>query len=294
MIAAIMVFGVAVSSPAQAVAVFIGPDDPVPADTPCDPDYYDSLESRAWLEAQREITQNQNLIFKPDSVLEYTCFDRFLDELAQHASDMLSESDRWGNILPANSMDKALNSLVGSALVKYLSTNFNHNLLGDRLGFDYEENEADIVISGGAYACNIMDQVWQTAKGTAKCRDFISNPETDGFFTFEEYRDGIDGDKKDKRYLPKECDSISDSWSEGIEFALVTGFTPWEEDDVVTYLDYMNPANCGKVGYKPIETGLTVYRNEKPQKYVERVCVMPGCIYVPPAAGLDAAGSCKK
>ena len=40
--------------------------------SPCDPDYYESLEARAWLEAQREITQNQNLIYKPDSALEYT------------------------------------------------------------------------------------------------------------------------------------------------------------------------------------------------------------------------------
>src|SRR5437016_4882806 len=43
--------------------------------TPCDPEYMDALEARAYLEAQREVAQNQNYILKPDSVLEYTCFD---------------------------------------------------------------------------------------------------------------------------------------------------------------------------------------------------------------------------
>ena len=40
----------------------------------CDSNYWRQLSSRAWLEAEREIMQNQNLIFKPDSVLQYTCF----------------------------------------------------------------------------------------------------------------------------------------------------------------------------------------------------------------------------
>ena len=37
------------------------------APQPCDPQFFRQMESRAWLEAEREIMQNQNLIFKPDS-----------------------------------------------------------------------------------------------------------------------------------------------------------------------------------------------------------------------------------
>ena len=111
LIAALLLLGVVASfgkAPAAAP--------PVIAPSPCDPLYYDSLESRGWLEAQREITQNQNLIFKADSVLEYTCFDRFANELAQHARDMFSESTRWGGVLSAASMDRALDRQVRSGL----------------------------------------------------------------------------------------------------------------------------------------------------------------------------------
>ena len=35
----------------------------------CDPDFLEVMEARAWEEAQREITQNANIIARPDSVL---------------------------------------------------------------------------------------------------------------------------------------------------------------------------------------------------------------------------------
>ena len=174
-----------------------------PADDPCDANYFESLKSRAWLEAQREITQNQNLIFKPDSVLEYTCFDRYLNELAQHAEDMFSEySGKWGVILPKDSMDKALDSLIGDPLFNYINANFEqpgYDLLGGRLnaggsddapqakpneGQDHAPGE----IRGGSYSCDIMNQVWMQAK----CFDFIDNPDEDGFYTFEHYETAAD------------------------------------------------------------------------------------------------------
>ena len=68
---AVMAFSVSLSAYAQPVS-------------PCDPQYMDALEARAWLEAEREISQNKNLIYKPDSVLEYTCFAGFLNEAASN------------------------------------------------------------------------------------------------------------------------------------------------------------------------------------------------------------------
>src|SRR5690349_5990742 len=76
--------------------------------TPCDPEYMDALEARAYLEAQREVAQNQNFILKPDSVLEYTCFDMFLGHFAADHNwgasaancdqFMFSDSCRWGTV----------------------------------------------------------------------------------------------------------------------------------------------------------------------------------------------------
>ncbi|PCK00386.1 MAG: hypothetical protein COA45_00980 [Zetaproteobacteria bacterium] len=61
----------------------------------CDPEFMDVLNDRAWMAAQREVTQNQNLIPRPDSVLEITCFDSFLDELGSHADDNFPSDPQW-------------------------------------------------------------------------------------------------------------------------------------------------------------------------------------------------------
>ncbi len=128
-----------------------------PAETPCDPEYFKSLKSRAWLEAQREITQNQNLIFKPDSVFEYTCFDLYVNELADHAKDMFSETKRWGEVpgIDDKSMDRALQAVVGDALKDYVDTNFdriggsnNQNVGGE--GWDHDIGKITGDGSGGA------------------------------------------------------------------------------------------------------------------------------------------------
>jgi hypothetical protein len=117
--------------------------------TPCDPEYMDALESRAWLEAQREIAQNQNLIAKPDSVLEYTCFNKFLEHAARGFSvdgvlRPFSETNNW-NGPPAGfnvhddagenvSLDITLDQVVRRAMASYLRGNFAHRFIGDRLG----------------------------------------------------------------------------------------------------------------------------------------------------------------
>jgi len=257
------------------------------ADTPCDPKYYDSLEARAWLEAQREITQNQNLIFKADSVLEYTCFDKFANVLAQQAETMFSEnSTRWGPVpgITNKNMDKALDGLVGDALVSYIGSNFSHPFLGGRwptlvpaapAPSDYTPG----TISGGTYSCDVMDKVW----AQAKCIDFIENPTEDGFYTFADYQS-----QDDKRFLPTRCGKDT-RWSEMINVAVgleAAGGTAriWPDDPVITYLDRMDPANCGGDPniYPPIETGIEVRRpKQDPTNYDEYVCIQPGCHYDP-------------
>ncbi len=253
------------------------------ASDPCDPNYYESLEARAWLEAQREITQNQNLIFKSDSVLEYTCFDRYLTELAAHARDMFSESNRWGS--SAGNMGRSLSNVLGSALSSYDSSNFDHNLLGGRSRSAYNLNGN---ISRGSYSCNTMDQVWRLAK----CMDFIDQAsysgtaarDNDAFFTFAEY-----AADPDKRFLPSRCGGAN-QYQNNIDRATVDASTPWAEDSVVTYLDYIYPASggagsqCGGAA-SAISTGLLIERstpdNGTVSRYGEKICVVPGCFFVP-------------
>jgi len=283
------------------------------AATPCDPNYYESLEARAWLEAQREITQNQNLIFKPDSVLEYTCFDNHLRELADHADEMFSETTRWGGsvltvpVAQAQHMDNALDVLVSSALSAYDNANFGSPLLGGRItawapvtapaeatGTGYV---SDATISGTDYACDIMQAVWMKAK----CMNFIDNPAEDGFFTFDAYETD-----PDKRHLPTRCTGTV-PWDTNLDLATdrdpalppADTTTSWQYDNVTTYLDSFFPpaatsgctgnACCG-TGLNRVRTGLIVadYSRPAPYFYNEHVCLVPGCHWEPAGAGPNA------
>ncbi len=246
------------------------------APDPCDPAYYNSLEDRAWLEAQREITQNQNLIFKSDSVLEYTCFDQFAGILANwgggpEASDKLfTANDRWGS--PARDLAASLSDTVGVALGRYDTSNFNHDLLGGRMkGSSYNFNPN--LTPRANYECNVMERVWTYAK----CMDFIVDPAEDGFYTFQKY-----AADPDKRHLPIRCDKIADFATPYAE-ALIDTETPWFEDNLVTYFDLMYPPGGG-CGGGLISTGLTVYRTSgNPLSFPEKVCIVPGCHYDPNA-----------
>lgn len=239
-----------------------------PAASPCDPDYYESMRARAWLEAQREITQNQNLIFKPDSVLEYTCFNRYLNVLATDAEKMFSETQRWGSILPNNSMDNALENLTQQSLLTYLAQNFEHKFLGDRSTLNYTTEK----VQNGGYSCDMMGQVWQAAK----CMDFIDKPH-DAFFTFEQY-----ATSDDKRMLPSGCGGPLPEWRSNIKTTYVNADppdgTPWKEDNVKTYLNLLDPANCKDT--PAIPTGIRVRRPaQAPTDYLEHVCVPSACYY---------------
>ncbi len=240
-----------------------------PAESSCDPAYYSTLESRAWMEAQREITQNQNLIFKPDSVLEYSCFTEFLDNLERNGPTISDQSDVKIGV--------ELNRLVRQPLGKYLTNNFNHTYLGGRM----DEPEA----SDG---CNVMNEVWYAAK----CMGFIDDAETDGFYTFEHYRDNPD--KRQLPPLPRAClrptlgDGAGggDRWTK--EFKDSFEDVAWAKDPVKTFFDNLDADKCGS--FEPFETGLTVYRTTDPKEYKEKVCTMPGCYYKPKKNGDD--GEC--
>ncbi len=291
------------------------PPAPEIADSPCDPDYYTSLRSRAWLEAQREITQNQNLISKPDSVLEYTCFDRQLLELADHSKDMLSETQRWGTATTLIDMDHTLQNLVNNSLQAYFVTNFPHRLLGGRMPdedfgaqvaggnsrkveFLYDKS-AGTGLASMDYECDVMNEVWMYAK----CMDFIDNEDEDGFYSFENYRDYEDsGTDLDRRHLPEiagmgRCPAIKSFWENNIDQAWVDAETPWEEDPVNTYQALVIPgpssAVCTASSY--IFTGLIVDQGggASPEQYAEAICLQPGCVYVPnTGSGIVTSGRC--
>ncbi len=271
------------------------------ADSPCDNAYYESLSARAWLEAQREITQNQNIILKPDSVLEYTCFDQLVWELGDHAVQMLSETAAYGNPLGPASMDNALDRLVMNAIGSYFNSNYGGVSIGTLGGHPTATAIRHTVPpslhgtvplpngtspSSSAYSCNIMKRVWQAAK----CINFITDASFDGFYTFGEY-----AISPDKRRLPVTCSVLPlGNWGVNLTAALTSG--PWTNDPVQTYLTETNPQNCTGAtcpcSGDPIPTGVKVSgQSPGPASYDEKICLQPACRYHPGGFPLIPGGT---
>lgn len=257
------------------------------ADSPCDPDYYKSLSARAWLEAQREITQNQNLILKPDSVFEYTCFDRLVRELADHDDNMLTGTSDYGTPLDAQSLDNSLQDLVGASLIKYIDNNFGSKSSGEAYNMLYGHKAASginhkpkSITTSGDYNCDVMKRVWKAAK----CINFVAYSDYDGFYTFTEYADA----GEDKRHLPNSdqaCTAIQSSWSDNLSAGLTSG--PWANDPLKTYFSLTDAdSSCGGT---PIPTGVTVLLNDG-EDYEEHFCLQPGCHYATTKAGDSTTG----
>ncbi len=244
------------------------------ADQVCDPGYNQSINSKAWLEAQREVIQHQNLVFKADSVLEYTCFDSSLNNLARAAADrpFFSMSNRWGP--PAGNVASALQP-TGATNVPWHTSNFNHPLLGGRADEPYPLAAG---VSQRDYECDTMDRVWEVAK----CMNFIDSPQNDAFFTFAQYVAD-----PDKRYLPAPCadPDIRPEIEEKYATALIEEFTPWVEDNIATYYDVVYPPEepCGDTR-DIIGTWMDIaVSSNSLDYYKEHVCLIPGCVYEPGA-----------
>jgi hypothetical protein len=270
-------------------------------ETPCDPQFMQAMEARAWLEAQREITQNQNLISKPDSVLEYTCFNQFLNTAAKNfslagLSRQFSETGAWETEgFTTTTTDDALTQVVGLALISYLQRNFPdpQPFLGGRLTINPDRGWNGTVDGGSAYNCNVMARVWEAAK----CQNFdtrTGTPGNDGFRDFLWYS------ANDPRNLPSaltQCQAPADVYA----IALADAFNgnqamfvlpaasdtnpdgaPYLKDDVKTYFNLILPDACAAA----IPTGVKIRRgsgnttNPGTATSDDMICPNPGCSLV--------------
>ena len=274
--------------------------------SPCDPEYMDALEARAWMEAQREIAQNQNLIFKPDSVLEYTCFDRFLNRVASNSGytqsgRIFSETDRWGYPvgLSSTTTDNALQVVVLSSLNAYLGSNFPDGFADTRSSVSYTANTS---VSGGDYTCDMMGQIWHQVR----CMEFMDENNSDSFRDFSWY---AFTDPRQFRPPSFQCPVSGNNSIQGLQAQAafgqartaafngdeamfdinngsVTDGTPYLEDDMVSHLDMILPGtNCA--GSAIVPTGVSIQRTDVNggAPYDEFVCSKPGC-------SADPGGSC--
>lgn len=278
------------------------------APQPCDPRYWETMSARAWMEAEREIMQNQNLIFKPDSVLQYTCFDNMVSHGGKYLGDIFVHTDYFGKVIiargAAQAQEVALKNVVTATLKQYIDLNFQNKFLANRS--DKLRNKPGVVerrsgqglveptAEGPPYqGCNIMAEVWKASK----CINFVDNDEfksTDGFYPFRTLKPGPGGGQPiegyevigDVRYWPQLCaDPVKgDEWVKKDDVAtnkdeLYKFRTPLKKDfeDVRKMVE---PGACS-LNKSGIATGVTIIISGAGGAGGEdKVCTNPGCTYV--------------
>jgi hypothetical protein len=202
----------------------------------CDTAVWRTMEDRARLETEREIMQNQNLIFKADSVLTYTCFDSLAAHAVQTVGPLFTHTNYWGTqIIPPTGrngvpgLGGAVQNAAIAAMQTYMTGNFNgppppssgdplnNTPLGGRgsqLGLAAPTVRA-VTPQGASYSCSQMSTVWNTAK----CMNFMHTDQfarNDGFYPFDNLQ-GFGGSptiegyasKNDTRRFPYSCGSSS-------------------------------------------------------------------------------------
>jgi len=272
---------------------------PIEESPGCDPEFWDVLEARTWLEGQREVEAASRLILKADSVLQYTCFNDRISELASAADWIFSDRvvgaplftnhpmwrqrhppppgvagaspftpiylgpngpDPPGGAFTALELDKHLNNLVRGPMNTYLGNNFNHTY-GGGLG-----------PVGGV--CMSMNTVWNFLR----CQDY----DKDLFISLK------DMPGNDPRTLPYTCPNAgarTAKWN----LNLLKAFPPPSLPAALGGMDlkehYNNRMNNngGCSGAFPISTGVVVKMGGG--NHPDAVCSIPGCSY-------DGSGGC--
>lgn len=233
----------------------------------CDADYYDVLRARSYAEGKREMETAQRIILKPDSVLEYSCFNDTLQDLGAYTEHFSETGLNGGNpppefngisppggVMTSNNLDNALNTVVRSALIDFLD-NFWHTYGGGTFTL------SPIPAAG----CNPMNVVWQASK----CTNF----DPSWWVRFEDLA------TQDIRNYPIPCGEPGRNAN--ISAALAAAFPP-PADPVTSgsmnvYTGYVDSVtDCSAA--VPIETGIS-FELSNGTPIDDAVCVVPGCNY---------------
>jgi hypothetical protein len=236
----------------------------------CDPLYMQALRGRGNLEAKREVSQNKNLIFKQDSVLEYSCFFSHITNMATQSRQLTTEN------MPIS--QQALDVVASTPVFNFLANSYGHVYLGDHY------QTGSMSLPSGAYFCDAQAKMWEFAR----CINMHQYIDAESFFDFNWYM------TNDPRQYPQDyakCTPIAqatdlksafhglqDTWLQTT--SLLPDETQYGTDPVTTYLNLTrwdvgdDAGECGE----PIPTGLQVIR--KTTAVPEMICAKPGCTLV--------------
>lgn len=282
----------------------------------CDANFMNQIYAKAFLEAEREVVISNSVMLKPDSVLEYTCYDQLAAYVATEGGPIFSESDRWHPTTVPNPnstpisidvymgdtlLDSQIEALVLDSLNAYANGrgggsgdigSFSYDFLGGTAAGD--NNTFSTTVSGVGGVCDFMYAMYHIAK----CDDFALN--SGGFMTFEEIALPGGGGlvspalvSTDPRLLPMTCPSNHAITQAIVDVAKNQDWTYAWIDQVDTLLPIMNPPDPSACeNSDPVPTGVMVqyvqYGQDinnnpivsvAPYTYPDKVCTNPGCYF---------------
>ncbi|MFK7839956.1 MAG: hypothetical protein AB8B83_06450 [Bdellovibrionales bacterium] len=304
------------STPTDGPNLAGSPNEPKHVNNACDGDFMNQIYARSFLEANREIMIGELLVNKPDSVLEYTCFDGIVKATAETAGLIFTESNLWlGTASGAYStvpnpggpdiilnvymgdlrLDTSLNLLVMRSLDSFVDAtspvtgSFVETFLNGR-GLT---NNVAASVGAASYGCSNMDAVYDLAK--------CDNIDVNTFFM--RFSDMVGTDPRDTLPASLQC-SATDSnpiVTAAIDVANNTDGTYVSKDPFEVYTEMVYESTCTD----PIPTGIMWAEQETftygptgsitsatRREFEEYICANPGCYYEPTASG--GFGACRE
>lgn len=219
----------------------------------CDTALFTQMTQRAHLLGQMDTSIMENLVYKPDSVLEYTCFNRFMGVSVNNMSYYMTPF--------------YITDVIQVGVTNYLFANFGHTYMGDRL----IAGPAGTPPPVGTYVCDAMTYVWEGAK----CFNFAQTEPQDSMYSPYEFAGATD-----IRSFVGTCSGPMPN---------VYGDLPVLGDYIATAFP-VTPTDCGQplptglVINQPVGPG-----KSRPAQYNEKICPNPSCNYTP--TGMDS-GTC--
>lgn len=250
----------------------------------CDGNFMNQIYARAFMEAQREVMLSEQIIHKPDSVLEYTCFDQYVGLATQHIDSIFSANQSWLNksvprwtivnsdtvtlndsgnatiadqtdysVFEDDRLDNNLETLLLDTIEEYIDNNFNHTFMGESITLD---NNMNMTAFPTSYDCAHMLAIWEIAK----CIDF---GEDDRFRSFNDLT------MSDIRSIPLACpvrDRVASDGSGAVtptvqiaSDAVVGGITSTKVDQTASPGDTLTIPGLGAMPSQSITiSGLTL------------------------------------
>jgi hypothetical protein len=194
--------------PGGAASPVIAPSGEVEELSGCATDTWIAMTNQALNQSRREIAFNKRYIVKPDSVLQYSCFEDDLKTVVEHVGPIFSNGTVWENLevdligksvtiqiyeqdspdeaaylmnlLTKSTLEESLVLLVDSTFQNYILGQFNHPFLAGSAPVAGAAAE----IANDSY-CVKMSNIWKAAK----CKNF--DDET-LFYTMEDFANAPD------------------------------------------------------------------------------------------------------